>query len=151
VLRKHPIILRRYNTTNVPGKLIRFARHTIAGALILLFGPSPLVFLLGASVSSEPECTMACCRGKHHARHCTGQDDEQDSSTLQLRAAVDCATNCSSAALAPSSSVQKSILARSTSFALPQLANERVRITPVPRLITTSDPLLQQRPPPVSL
>ena len=132
-------------------KLIRFARCTIAGALILLFGPAPLVYLLDSPVSGETECQMACCRGKHHARHCTGHDDASESSAVQFRAAVDCASNCAGAALAPSSSIQKGLLAQRTSVALPDVPNAGLKAAPAPRIVAASDPLLYQRPPPVNL
>lgn len=136
---------------NVPERLIHFARHTIAGALILLFGPAPLVYLLGSPVSGETECQMACCRGKHHARHCTGHDDSADSFSIQLRAAVDCASNCAGAVLAPSSSIQKGVLAQRTAIGLSPVANGRVKAAPAQRTLAVSDPLLCQRPPPANL
>jgi hypothetical protein len=135
----------------VPKRLIHFARDTVAGALILLFGPAPLVYLLDSPVSGEAECQMACCRGKHHARHCTGHDDAADSASVQLRAAVDCGSNCGGAVLAPSSSIQKGLLAQRTSVALPDTPNVRVKAAPAPRILAASDPLLYQRPPPANL
>src|SRR6202166_5333861 len=83
------------------GKPANWMRRTIGLALILLFGPAPVLSLL--ALSDEPQCQMACCKRKGFARSCAlHHSAASESSTPGLQASVDCPPGCTPPAGAPS-------------------------------------------------
>ena|SRR5665213_1666823 len=121
------------------------ARHVIALALILLFGPAPVMSLL-AQVD-EPQCQMACCKraGLGQAcplRHAAGSE----SSGQGFHATLDCASGCSQVAGAPSA-FAVGFVQWSAGIVVPEIATSvhAVRASGVRWIL---DSFLHQRPPP---
>src|SRR5438874_1709347 len=52
---------------------------TMSMALILLFGPAPVLTLL--ALSDEPKCQMACCKRKGFARSCAVHHSQSGASS----------------------------------------------------------------------
>jgi hypothetical protein len=118
------------------------ARHIIALALILLFGPAPVMSLL-AQVD-EPQCQMACCKRAGFARSCALHRAE--SSGSGFHAAPNCPSGCSQVAGGPSA-FTAGFFESGAGFFLPQNA------TPIPAERASGirwivDSFLHQRPPP---
>jgi hypothetical protein len=122
-------------------------RQAISLALILLFGPAPLVSLLARA--DEPQCQMACCKRKGFARSCAlHHSAASESSTPGLQASVDCPPGCTPPAGAPS--------AFSAGFVTP-LVRLTLHTLDHPILTASTDTVqrmvdsfLHQRPPPRS-
>jgi len=121
------------------------ARHVIALALILLFGPAPVMSLLAQA--DEPQCQMACCKRAGLGQACPLHHGAgSESSGLGFHAAPNCALGCSQMAGAPSASAV-AMVQSSASFFVPQLATSvhAVRASGVRWIL---DSFLHQRPPP---
>jgi len=121
------------------------ARHVIALAVILLFGPAPVMSLLAQA--DEPQCQMACCKRAGLGQACPlhhGADPE--SSGQGFHAAPHCASGCSQVAGAPSA-FALGFVQSSGGFFVPQIATSvyAVRSSGVRWIL---DSFLHQRPPP---
>jgi hypothetical protein len=88
---------------------------------------------------------MACCRGKHHARHCDG---DGDSSAVQLRSVNDCGSGCSRAGAAPSFSIEKGLRSADRAGIHPETSSARLKPAVSRKGSSFRDVLLYQRPPP---
>jgi hypothetical protein len=119
------------------------ARHVIALALILLFGPAPVMSLLVQA--DEPQCQMACCKRAGFARSCSLHRPAASESS-GFHAAPHCPSGCSQVAAAPSA-FTGGLLQSSAEFFLPQIATSvhAVRASGVRWIL---DSFLHQRPPP---
>src|ERR1700676_4425175 len=95
------------------------ARHAIALALILLFGPAPVISLLAQA--DEQQCQMACCKRAGFARSCALHRPAISEAGQGLHAVPNCPPGCSHAAGAPSA-VTTGFLQPSARLYLPQIA-----------------------------
>jgi hypothetical protein len=121
------------------------ARHVIALALILLFGPVPVMSLLAQA--DEPQCQMACCKRAGFARSCSlHRPAASDSSGSGFHAAPNCPSGCSQVAGAPSA-FAVGFVETGAGLVLPQIATSvhAVRASGVRWIL---DSFLHQRPPP---
>ena len=75
-------------------------RRAIGLALILLFGPVPVISLLASM--DVPDCRMACCKRKGLARSCALQHSSVSEFSVSFRGANNCPPGCSQVAGAPS-------------------------------------------------
>jgi hypothetical protein len=121
------------------------ARHVIALALILLFGPAPVMSLL-AQVD-EPQCQMACCKRAALGQACPLHHGAASESSGQgVHAVPHCASGCSQVAGAPSAFAVGCVQS-SGDFFVPQITTSvyAVRSFGVRWIL---DSFLHQRPPP---
>src|SRR5579862_3273879 len=96
-------------------------RRTIGLALILLFGPAPLISLLAQS--DEPQCQMACCKRKSVTRSCALHGSPApEPSSLGLHTAPNCPPGCPQVAGTPTAFAAGLLLSRAWFF-LPRIEN----------------------------
>ena len=119
------------------------ARHVIALALILLFGPLPVMSLL--TQADEPQCQMACCKRAGFARSCSLHRSAASESS-GFHAAPHCPSGCSQVAGAPSA-FTGGLLQSSVGFFLPQVA-ALLHVERPSAVRSILDSFLHQRPPP---
>ena len=121
-------------------------RRAIGLALILLFGPAPLISLLAQS--AEPQCQMACCKRKGFARSCAlHRSPVPESSSLGLHAAGNCPPRCSQVAGAPTA-FAAGFLLPSTRFFFPRIGKNSILAARASGVRWIIDSFLHQRPPP---
>lgn len=122
-------------------------RRTIGLALILLFGPAPVLSLL--ALSEEPQCQMACCKRKGFARSCAlHHSPVGDSSGPGFRTQSNCPPGCPQVASAPSA-FAAGLLLSGASLALPNYPQKLTLATRASGVRWILDSFLHQRPPPV--
>ncbi|MDP8990005.1 MAG: hypothetical protein M3N41_07995 [Acidobacteriota bacterium] len=119
------------------------ARHIIALALILLFGPAPVMTLLAQA--DQPQCQMACCKRAGFARSCALHRSAGRESS-GFHAAPDCPPGCSQVAGAPSA-FAAGFVQSSAGLFLPQIAAS-IAARPASAVRCILDSFLHQRPPP---
>ena len=121
-------------------------RRTIGLALILLFGPAPVLSLL--ALSDEPQCQMACCKRKSFARSCAlHHSPAGDSSGPGFRTNGNCPPGCPQVASAPSA-FAAGVLESGASLTLPNHQQKLNLATRASGLRWIVDSFLHQRPPP---
>ena len=121
-------------------------RRTIGLALILLFGPAPVLSLL--ALSDEPQCQMACCKRKGGAQSCPLHHSKSgDSSAPGFHAESNCPPGCSQTAAGPSA-FAAGILLSGDSLALPNHHQKLILATRASGVRWILDSFLHQRPPP---
>jgi hypothetical protein len=121
-------------------------RRTIGLALILLFGPAPVLSLL--ALSDEPQCQMACCKRKGFARSCSLHHSAAgDSSGPGFRTESNCPPGCPQVASAPSAFAAGLLLSGAT-LALPNHPQRLILPTRASGVRWIVDSFLHQRPPP---
>jgi hypothetical protein len=121
-------------------------RRTIGLALILLFGPAPVLSLL--ALPDEPQCQMACCKRKGGARSCALHHSAAgESSGPGFQLASDCPPGCSQTAAGPSA-FAAGVLLSGASLALPNHPQKLILATRASGLRWIVDSFLHQRPPP---
>ena len=121
-------------------------RRTIGLALILLFGPAPVLSLL--ALSDEPQCQMACCKRKGGAQSCPlHHSPAGDSSAPGFHTESNCPPGCSQTAVAPSA-FAAGVLLSGASLALPNHQQKLNLATRASGLRWIVDSFLHQRPPP---
>src|SRR5579864_8776119 len=99
------------------GPAANWMRRTIGLALILLFGPAPVLSLL--ALADEPQCQMACCKRKGGAQSCPlHHSPAGDSSAPGFHAESKCPPGCSQTAAGPSA-FAAGLLLSGASLALP--------------------------------
>jgi hypothetical protein len=128
------------------GQTENWIRRTISLALILLFGPAPVLSLL--ALSDEPQCQMACCKRRGFARSCAlHHSPAGDSSGPGFQAGSNCPPGCSQAAAGPSA-FAAGVLLSGASLALPNHHQKLILATRASGMRWILDSLLHQRPPP---
>jgi hypothetical protein len=128
------------------GQTANWMRRTIGLALILLFGPAPVLSLL--ALSDEPQCQMACCKRKGFARSCAlHHSPAGDSSVPGFRTESNCPPGCPQIASAPSA-FAAGLLLSGASFALPSRPQKLILATRASGVRWILDSFLHQRPPP---
>jgi hypothetical protein len=121
-------------------------RRTIGLALILLFGPAPVLSLL--ALSDEPECQMACCKRKGGARSCALlHSPVGDSSGPGFRTDSTCPPGCSQTTAGPSA-FAAGLLLSGASLVLPNHQQKLILATRASGVHWVFDSFLHQRPPP---
>jgi hypothetical protein len=120
------------------------ARHVIVLALILLFGPAPVMSLL-AQVD-EPQCQMACCKRAGFARSCALHRSAVSETGQGFHAAPNCPSGCSQVAGAPSA-FTAGFLESTAGLFLPHIANS-IPTERASGIRWILDSFLHQRPPP---
>src|SRR5579871_1777241 len=121
------------------------ARHVIALALILLFGPAPVMSLLAQA--DEPQCQMACCKRARMGQACPLHHGAGfETSGQGFHAAPNCASGCSHVAGTPAASAI-GLVQSSASYFVPQIATSilAMRTSGIRWIL---DSFLHQRPPP---
>ena len=119
------------------------ARHVIALALILLFGPAPVMPLLAQA--GEPQCEMACCKRAGFARSCALHRSAVSEGS-GFHTAPNCPSGCSQVAGAPSA-FTVGFSQSSAGIFLPQIAT-RIHAARASGIRWIVDSFLHQRPPP---
>lgn len=128
------------------GQAANWMRRTIGLALILLFGPAPVLSLL--ALSDEPQCQMACCKRKSGAQSCPlHHSPAGNSSGPGFRTNRDCPPGCPQVASAPSA-FAAGLLLSGASFALPNYPQKLILATRASGMRWILDSFLHQRPPP---
>jgi hypothetical protein len=121
-------------------------RRTIGLALVLLFGPAPVLSLL--ALPDEPQCQMACCKRKGFARSCAlPHSPASDSSGVGFRSESNCPPGCSQVAAAPSA-FATGVLLSDASLTLPNHHQKLILATRASGVRWIVDSFLHQRPPP---
>jgi hypothetical protein len=135
-----------FKAMNGRGQAGNWIRRTIGLALILLFGPAPVLSLLAPH--QEPQCQMACCRRKGGAPSCPLHHSAAgDSSGPGFQAGSDCTPGCSQTAAGPSA-FAAGILLSGASLSLPNHRQKLIVATRASGLRWILDSFLHQRPPP---
>jgi hypothetical protein len=128
------------------GQAANWMRRTIGLALILLFGPAPVLSLL--ALSDEPQCQMACCKRKGFARSCAlHHSSAGDSSGPGFRTESNCPPGCPQVASAPSA-FAAGLLLSGASLTLPNHHQKLILATRASGVRWILDSFLHQRPPP---
>ena len=120
------------------------ARHVIALALILMFGPAPVMSLLAQA--DEPQCQMACCKRAGFARSCALHRSTAAESAQGFHAANNCPAGCSQVSGAPSA-FAAGFPESGVWFFLPRIENARLRESASGAGLVLGS-FLHQRPPP---
>jgi hypothetical protein len=124
-----------------------FMRRALSFALVLLFGPAPLISLL--AWTDEPQCQMACCRRHAAAQLCDRhQSPVSDSSSLRWIAADNCPPGCAHLTGAPSPFA--GFLPTSRYFSPLRPARNRIPSGGIWTARSVIDSFLHQRPPPLA-
>ena len=134
-----------FKTMNGLGQTANWVRRTIGLALILLFGPAPVLSLLAQS--DEPQCQMACCRRKGAARCCPLHHAPAADTSGPGFHAAGCPPGCSQAAAGPSA-FAAGILLSGASLVLPNHHRKLLLATRASGMRWILDSFLHQRPPP---
>ena len=135
-----------FGQMNAVRQATRYARHVTALALILLFGPAPLISLLAQS--DEPQCQMACCKRKSFARSCAlHHSPAAESASLGFHAASNCPPGCPQVAGAPAA-FAAGVLRSGTWFFLPRIDKNPILTARASGVRWIVDSFLHQRPPP---
>ena len=121
-----------------------YTRQAIGLALILLFGPLPVVSLLAQT--NQPQCQMACCKRKGTAACPLHHSANGDSVSLGFHAAAHCTPGCSQVA-APPSAFAAGVL-RSDAWAVRPQVEESSLAGRAASVRWIVDCYLHQRPPP---
>jgi hypothetical protein len=128
------------------GQNANWIRRTIGLALILLFGPAPVLSLL--ALSDEPQCQMACCKRKGGAQSCPlHHSPGGNSSAPGFHSESNCPPGCSQTAAGPSAFAAGLLLSRA-SLAPPNRPRKLVLVTRASGERWILDSFLHQRPPP---
>ena len=129
---------------NGAGKYAGWMRQVIGLALILLFGPEPVMSLLAQS--DEPQCQMACCKRARAGQSCPLHHAAAADSAQGFHAANDCPAGCPQVSGAPSA-FAAGFLQSGAWFLLPRIEKAilRERVSGAGLVL---DPILYQRPPP---
>jgi hypothetical protein len=128
------------------GQTANWMRRTIGLALILLFGPVPVLSLL--ALSDEPQCQMACCKRKGGAQSCPLHHSLAAHSAVPgFQAGGDCSRGCAQTAAAPSA-FSAGVLLTATSLAPPNHHQKLFLATRASGVRWIFDSFLHQRPPP---
>jgi hypothetical protein len=128
------------------GQAANWMSRTISLALILLFGPAPVLSLL--ALSGEPQCQMACCKRKGFARSCVlHHSPAGDSSGPGFRTESNCPPGCSQTATGPSA-FAAGLQLSCVSLALPNRPQKLILATRASGVRWIVDSFLYQRPPP---
>ena len=128
------------------GQTASWMRRTIGLALILLFGPAPVLSLLARS--DEPQCQMECCKRKGFARSCALHHSAAgDSSGPEFHTESNCPPGCPQVASAPSA-YAAGVLLSGASLALPNHHQKLILATRASGVRWILDSFLHQRPPP---
>jgi hypothetical protein len=128
------------------GQAANWMRRTIGLALILLFGPAPVLSLL--ALPGEPQCQMACCKRKGGARSCAlHHSPGGDSSGPGFRTESNCPPGCPQVASAPSA-FAPGLLRFRDSLVLPNHHQKLILATRASGVQWIVDSFLHQRPPP---
>jgi hypothetical protein len=128
------------------GQAVNWMRRTIGLALILLFGPTPVLSLL--ALSDEPQCQMACCKRKGFARSCAlHHSPASDSSGPGFRTESNCPPGCPQVASAPSA-FATGLLRSGASLVLPNHHQNLILATRASGVRWILASFLHQRPPP---
>jgi len=121
-------------------------RRAIGLALILLFGPAPVLSLL--ALSDEPQCQMACCKRKGGAQSCPlHRSAAGDSAGPGFRTESNCPPACSQTAAGPSA-FAAGILLSGAWLTLPNHHQRIILPTRASGVRWIVDTFLHQRPPP---
>ena len=135
-----------FKTMNGLGQTANWMRRTIGLALILLFGPAPVLSLL--ALPEEPQCQMACCKRKGGAQSCPLHHSlAAHSAGPGFQAGSDCSRGCAQTAAAPSA-FAAGILLSGASLALPNHPQKLILATRASGVRWILDSFLHQRPPP---
>ena len=118
-------------------------RRALSLALILLFGPAPLISLLAQS--DEPQCQMACC--KRQARMCALHRSSASDSVSGIGATNSCIPGCSHTAGVPS--LFAGFLPATISSIPLRGASNRLAPAGIRPIRSVVDSFLYQRPPPL--
>lgn len=128
------------------GQTANWMRRTIGLALILLFGPAPVLSFL--ALSEEPQCQMACCKRKVGARSCALHHSAAgDSSGPGVRADRTCPPGCPQVASVPLA-FATGLLPSGASLTVPNRRQKLVLATRASGVRWILDSFLHQRPPP---
>lgn len=130
---------------NGAGKYAGWMRQVIGLALILLFGPAPVMSLLAQS--EEPQCQMACCKRAHAGQSCPLHHAAAADSAQGFHAASNCPAGCSQTAAGPSA-FSAGVLLSGASLALPNHQQKLILATRAAGVRWILDAFLYQRPPP---
>jgi len=125
----------------------RLMHQALGWALVLFLGSAPLASLL--ALTNEPACQMACCERKHHSGSCPRHPaGDSGNASIHFEASNCSPTNCSCAGIVPSASDQVLLGARTTTRVLGVESGETHALT-LPRVRSSINPSLYQRPPPL--
>jgi len=120
-------------------------QQVIGLALILLFGPAPVISLLAQA--DEPQCQMACCKRAGFARSCSlHRPPASETFGSGFHAAPNCPSGCSQVAGAPSA-FAAGFVASGGGFFLPR-AETPIHAERASGIRWILDSFLHQRPPP---
>jgi hypothetical protein len=135
-----------YTSNRMLGQTANWMRQTLGLALILLFGPAPVLSLL--ALSGEPQCQMACCKRKGGAQSCPLHHSlAAHSAGPGFQAGNACPAGCSQTAAGPSA-FAAGVLLSGASLALPNHHQKLILATRASGGRWILGSYLHQRPPP---